>query len=248
MNMLSLEHVTKVYGTGHTAIRAVDDISLTVAQGEIVLIMGPSGSGKTTVLTMVGSLLRPTSGRVMIKGQNIAAISETKLPIFRLKEIGFIFQSFNLLSALNAEQNVAVPLIAAGQPLSKALGKARELLERLGMGGRRDHLPKNLSGGEKQRVAIARAISNEANLILADEPTANLDSKTGHEVTQLLCSIACEENKSVVIVSHDQRLRDVAMQIYTIEDGRIVNEEIGGHNKTCLMKKHHGVKTTKVSK
>ncbi|MBI4175000.1 ABC transporter ATP-binding protein [Candidatus Berkelbacteria bacterium] len=248
MTMLTLDHVTKVYGAGHTAIRAVDDISMSVEQGEIVLIMGPSGSGKTTVLTMIGSLLRPTSGKVIIQGQDLASMPEATLPSFRLQEIGFIFQSFNLLSALTAQQNVAVPLIAAAWPLSKALTKSRELLARLGMSARRDHLPKNLSGGEKQRVAIARAMSNEANLLLADEPTANLDSKTGHEVTKLLCSIACEENKSVVIVSHDQRLRDVAMRIYTMEDGRIVTQEIGGHDKTCSMKKHRKGKATRTSK
>lgn len=221
MATLKLENVTKIYGKGHTAVKAVEGVSLEVAPGEILLIMGPSGSGKTTLLSMAGAMLRPSEGRIFINGQEITRMRESQLPTLRLKEIGFVFQSFNLLSNLTALENVLVPLSWNGTNGSGAREKAEGLLVDLGLGDRLHHLPADLSGGEKQRVAIARALANDPKIILADEPTGNLDSQTGHEVTRLLCRIACDRKVSVVIVSHDQRIADVAHRIFWMEDGHL---------------------------
>ena len=226
-------NVTKIFGKGRTEIRAVDGVSLKINPGEILLIMGPSGSGKTTLITMLGGLLSPSSGSVVMSGQDITQIKENKLPSFRLSNIGFIFQSFNLLSALNAQENVAIPMLAKGVSKKEALEKSRDFLKKLGLEERLKNKPKDLSGGEKQRVAIARALITNPAIILADEPTANLDSKNGHDVMMKLCSVACEENKSVVIVSHDQRIKDIAHKVLWIEDGKITSEEGGNHQKVC---------------
>ncbi len=235
MSALILEQVTKYYGQGHTLVKAVDGVTLDVKVGEIILIMGPSGSGKTTLITVAGALLKPTSGKVVIDTVDTTLLKEDKLPELRLSKIGFVFQSFNLLSALTALDNAAIPLVAAGASLKKAREKAKELLTRLGLQERLTNLPRDLSGGEKQRVSIARAIISDPSIILADEPTANLDSKTGHEVMQLLCGTACEEGRATVIVSHDQRIKDIAMRILWMEDGRITKEEKGGHDSWCKM-------------
>ncbi len=221
MSLLSLEGVTKVYGKGHTAVKAVRGVSFDVNAGEVVLIMGPSGSGKTTLLSIIGGLLKPTSGVVKIKDTEVTGLSEKELPRIRLKEIGFVFQSFNLLSALTARENVEVIFNLAG----KKDGRIDDLLEKLGLKERVDHRPAKLSGGEQQRVAIARALALEPDIILADEPTGNLDSKTGHEVISLLCNIACDEGRGVLIVSHDRRIADIADRIYWLEDGKIKKEE-----------------------
>lgn len=234
--ILKVHHVSKVFGTGHTAVAALKDVHLHVAPGDIVLIMGPSGSGKTTLLTIAGGLLKPTSGEVFIDGHDITRLSERELPAIRLKSLGFVFQSFNLLSALTAEQNVVIPLMINGQSYDTARPRAAKILERLGLGQRLHSLPAQLSGGEKQRVAIARALINDPKIILADEPTANLDSKIGHEVMQTLCQIACQEKRAVVIVSHDERLRSVAKRVLTIEDGQLTKEEKGEHGQNCSMK------------
>lgn len=235
MDVLRIHDVSKTFGSGHTAVNALTSVNLQVAQGDIVLIMGPSGSGKTTLLTIAGGLLKSTSGEVSIGGQDITKLSEHELPAIRLKTLGFVFQSFNLLAALTAEQNVALPLLMRGVPYLTALKQARPLLQRLGVGQRLGSLPYQLSGGEKQRVAIARALVNSPSLVLADEPTANLDSNNGHEVLQLFCEIACQEGRAVIIVSHDSRIRDIAKRVLTIEDGRLVKEEVGGHDTHCRM-------------
>ncbi len=237
MAILEIKNLSKIYGYGHTAVKAVDDVSLSVEKGEIVLIMGPSGSGKTTLITMAGALLRPTSGEIQISGENLSQISEKDLSKIRLRELGFVFQSFNLLSSLSAEENAAVPLIAAGTKKSSALSQAKLSLEKLGLSGRLKNRPRDLSGGEKQRVSVARALANNPKIIFADEPTANLDSKTGHEVMKLLCDTACKERRALVIVSHDQRLESIAHRVIQFEDGKITKEEKGGHPKTC----GHGV-------
>ena len=226
-------NLIKVFGSGHTEVRAVNGISLTVHPGEIYLIMGPSGSGKTTLITILGGLLSSTSGSVVINSEDVTELKENKLPSFRLNNIGFIFQSFNLLSSLTAAENVAVPLIAKNLSRGEALAQAKELLKKLGLENRLNNKPADLSGGEKQRVAIARALITNPEIILADEPTANLDSKNGHEVMLKLCSVACEENKSVIIVSHDQRIADIAHKVLWIEDGKIVRTEDGNHKNTC---------------
>jgi len=217
---LQISHVTKRYGSGATEVVAVQDVSLSVAPGEIVLIMGPSGSGKTTLLSMLGALLKPTEGEIQINGDVISALKENRLPDIRLRQFGFIFQDFNLLSALSALENVAIVAELAGVRGSDARRKATELLTDLGLGERLNFLPEKLSGGEKQRVAIARALVNNPALILADEPTANLDSKIGHEIMRLMRSIAKEQGRSVVIVSHDQRIKDIADRVLWLEDGQ----------------------------
>ena len=242
MSIVSIKNLTKTFGSGHTAVTAVDNVSLDVEPGDIVLVMGPSGSGKTTLISMIGTLMKPTSGQIAIDGQDVSKLDNKAVSGLRLKSIGFMFQAFNLLSALTAEQNVTVPMQAAGTNKKQSALRAKELLEKLHLGQRSENLPRNLSGGEQQRVAIARALSNNPKLILADEPTANLDSKTGHEVMILLCEIACRENRAVIIVSHDQRLRAAAKRVITIEDGRLVREEPGDHNLHCRMHKKGGEK------
>ncbi|MBI2975818.1 MAG: ABC transporter ATP-binding protein, partial [Chloroflexi bacterium] len=207
---LVVEQVTKRYGAGATEVTAVREVSMSVAPGEVVLIMGPSGSGKTTLLSMLGALLKPTEGAIQLNGDVISALAENRLPDIRLKKFGFIFQDFNLLSALSALENVALVAQLAGAQGREARKRASDLLTDLGLRERLNFLPEKLSGGEKQRVAIARALVNDPAIILADEPTANLDSKIGHEIMRLLRRIAKEQNRSVVIVSHDQRIKDIA--------------------------------------
>lgn len=216
---LQISHVTKRYGAGSTEVTAVRDVSLSVSPGEIVLIMGPSGSGKTTLLSMLGALLKPTEGTIQLNATTISALAENRLPDIRLKQFGFIFQDFNLLSSLTALENVAIVAELAGAKSGEAKRKAASLLTELGLGERLNFPPEKLSGGEKQRVAIARALVNDPRLILADEPTANLDSKIGHEIMRLLRNIAKEQGRSVVIVSHDQRIKDIADRVLWLEDG-----------------------------
>ena len=216
---LRVEHLAKRYGEGETVVTAVRDISLTVAPGEIVLIMGPSGSGKSTLLMMLGALLRPSEGTIRLNGARLDGLSDTQLSDLRLKQFGFIFQDFNLLSALTARDNVAIVAELAGLAKPAARAEATHFLTKLGLAERLHFLPEQLSGGEKQRVAIARALVNAPGLILADEPTANLDSKSGHELMRLLRQIAKEQQRSVVIVSHDQRIKDIADRVLWLEDG-----------------------------
>jgi putative ABC transport system ATP-binding protein len=217
---LHVAAVSKRYGSGGTEVVAVQDVSLSVEPEEIVLIMGPSGSGKTTLLSMLGALLRPTSGEIRLNGDVISNLKENRLPHIRLHKFGFIFQDFNLLSALTALENVSIVAELAGVRGKEARRKAAVLLTDLGLGERLNFLPEKLSGGEKQRVAIARALINDPALILADEPTANLDSKIGHEIMRLMRMIAKEQGRSVVIVSHDQRIKDIADRVLWLEDGQ----------------------------
>ena len=216
---LEVTHVTKRYGAGVATVTAVRDVSLAVTPGEIALILGPSGSGKTTFLSMLGALLRPTEGTIQLNGLELSALPGRRLPAIRLQQVGFIFQDFNLLSALTALENVAIVAELGGGGRRAARAKAEALLAELGLGGRLHHLPEQLSGGEKQRGAIARALANDPALILADEPTANLDSKSGHDLMRLLRRIAREQGRSVVIVSHDQRIQDIADRVLWLEDG-----------------------------
>lgn len=216
---LRLENVTKTYGDGPAAVRAVDGVSLEVAQGELVLVQGPSGSGKTTLLAMCGALLRPDSGRVWLGDTEVTGRSERDLPEIRLRRVGFIFQSANLLANLTALENVRVVMEAAGA--RSAEDRARGLLEELQLGARLKMLPEKLSGGERQRVAIARALANEPPVILADEPTANLDSKAGYQLMHTLEVMANERGKTVVAVTHDRRIEDVADRVLWLEDGHL---------------------------
>lgn len=232
---LQITHVSKRYGSGSTEVVAVQDVSLSIAPGEVVLIMGPSGSGKTTLLSMLGALLKPTSGEIHLNGDVISALKENRLPGIRLRKFGFVFQDFNLLSALTALENVSIVAELAGVKGKEARRKAGELLTELGLGERLNFLPEKLSGGEKQRVAIARALVNDPALILADEPTANLDSKIGHEIMRLLRNIAKEQGRSVVIVSHDQRIKDIADRVLWLEDGQFKDVVTMATDPVCGM-------------
>jgi putative ABC transport system ATP-binding protein len=232
---LDVRNATKRFGDGNTAVTAVRSVSLAVRPGEIVLIMGPSGSGKTTLLSMMGALLKPTDGSIHLDGIEISALSEGRLPDIRLRQFGFIFQDFNLLAALSVLENVAIVAELAGTGRREARDKAKLLLTELGLGERLDFLPEKLSGGEKQRVAIARALVNDPALILADEPTANLDSKIGHEIMRLLRAIASEQGRSVVIVSHDQRIRDIADRVLWLEDGQFKDMVTMATDPVCGM-------------
>jgi len=227
--ILRVSNVTKVFGRGGTAVRAVDDVSFSVPAGQLLLIMGPSGSGKTTLLTIVGGLLRPDSGSVIVDGVEITALSESALVPVRRKSVGFVFQSFNLWESLTARENVELPLNMAGVRGRAARERAIELLQERGLGQRLGFRSRDLSGGEKQRVSIARALANEPRLLLADEPTANLDSAHGLEIMRLLLEIArsggpsagAGAGRAVIAVSHDQRIREVADRVLWLEDGRI---------------------------
>jgi len=227
-NVLELQNITKIYGQDHTAVKAVDGADLQVKPGEIVLIMGPSGSGKTTLLSMAGLLLKPTEGELRVAGHQINGLSQSRMAYLRLQTLGFVFQAYNLLGALTARENVEVVMNMAGVKGKAARQAAVELLEKLGLGHRLDHRPADLSGGEKQRVAIARALANDPPLILADEPTGNLDSKTGREVMELLCcGLGRDQGRAIVIVTHDHRLRKIADRVLWLEDG--VLQDAGPH-------------------
>lgn len=229
------QNLSKRYGSGDTEVHAIRDVSFSVAPGEVVLIMGPSGSGKTTLLMMLGALLKPTEGTIHLDGQIISQLAENRLPEIRLRNLGFIFQDFNLLSALTVLDNVALVAQLAGTPRAEARRRASTLLNDLGLGNRLKFLPEKLSGGEKQRVAIARALVNNPALILADEPTANLDSRIGHEITRLLRRIAKEEGRSIVIVSHDQRIKDIADRVLWLEDGQFKEMITMAQDPVCQM-------------
>jgi putative ABC transport system ATP-binding protein len=220
--ILQLDGVSKIYRSGDFSITALDDVTLRVAGGEIVAIMGPSGSGKTTLLTIAGALLRPTHGRVHVCGVEVTNMDESRLAAIRRQKVGFVYQSFNLLEALTALENVRV-VIQNGSRNGRtdAMERASSLLATFGLGHRVHALPKRMSDGEKQRVAIVRALAKDPDLILADEPTANLDAKRGHEVMELLGQKAQELHKAVVVVSHDDRIRQFAHRVLWLEDGRL---------------------------
>lgn len=227
--VLEFKEVTKLYTAGDLTVSALNQISLSIPQREVVVIMGPSGAGKTTFLTIAGALMQPTSGRVLISGVDVTALDERKLAPVRREKIGFIFQSFNLLRALTALQNVELVLATRGVSGKAAQARARALLQTVGVEQRQHNTPKMLSGGEQQRVAIARALANNPDLVLADEPTASLDSRRGREIMELLRMIAKELNKAVVVVSHDLRVREVADRVLWLEDGtfRDISSEAG---------------------
>jgi len=213
--------LSKSFGSGRTVVNAVDNVSLDIQSGEIVLIMGPSGSGKTTLLSMLGGLLRPSKGTIEIEGIDITSLKEAALPVIRAVKVGFIFQAFNLLDALTVKENILFPAQLHKKGIKGAQKRAAELIDQLGLGDRQHYLPKKLSGGEKQRVAIARALINEPGLILADEPTGNLDSRTGQEVMMILHTIVREKGYSVIVVTHDPRVEDIADRILWLEDGKL---------------------------
>jgi len=219
---VSVRNVTKTYAQGGAAFQALDGINLDIHAGELTLLMGPSGSGKTTLLSVIGCILRPTSGVVRIFGRDVSALDEGKLPAIRLEHVGFVFQAFNLFSTLTASQNVEIALQLRGRSRREAGRRAAELLEQVGLAPKQNALPADLSGGQKQRVAIARALAGDPRIILADEPTAALDSGSGLTVIRLLRDLAHTCGRAVVLVTHDSRIVESADRIVHLEDGRIV--------------------------
>jgi len=220
--------VGKVYGSGEHAVSALDDATLDIRRGEVTLIEGPSGSGKTTLISILGLLLRPTTGEVWLDGRNVAGLGERELPALRAKHFGFVFQGFNLFPALTALENVAMAIRMKNSAIKDPNGEARRLLELVGLGPRAHHLPADLSGGQKQRVAIARALGGDPPILVGDEPTAALDTKTALSVMELLRELASTAGRAVVVVTHDPRLERFADRVVRVEDGRI--QEIGSRS------------------
>lgn len=220
--VLSLKNVKKVYQLGKVELVALKGINLDISQGDFVTIMGPSGSGKSTLLNLVGCLDFPTEGEIFLEGKNISLMSESQLSQFRGKTIGFIFQEFNLLPQLDALENVALPMVFQGISIEERKKRAKELLELVGLGDRVFHQPAELSGGERQRVAIARAFANNPEIIIADEPTGNLDSTTGKKVMEILAHFHKNEGKTMIVVTHDPHIADYSEQIVNIKDGEII--------------------------
>jgi putative ABC transport system ATP-binding protein len=219
--ILETRNVSKVYGEGQTRVVAVDSVSLSLSRGEVLLIMGPSGSGKTTLLSMMGCILRPTAGEVLVEGRGVSGLSETQLPEVRRHYLGFVFQSFNLFPSLTTQENVELVLRLKQGAKHQIHARALELLEQVGLARRAHIYPEDLSGGEKQRTALARALAGDPPILLADEPTANLDSRTGQDVLALLRRLAEQFNKAVAIVSHDPKAEAQAHRVVVLEDGRI---------------------------
>lgn len=228
-------NLVKKFGEDATEVVAVRGVNLQVRKGEVVLIMGPSGSGKTTLLSIIGALLKPTSGKVKLGGEDMTVLSERELPDIRIRHLGFIFQDFNLLSALTACENVEVVLNLAGIGGKEARKRSERLLTDLGLKERLDFRPEKLSGGEKQRVAIARALANEPEILLCDEPTANLDSRIGHDIIRRLREIAKKQGKSVVIVSHDVRIKEHVDRVLWLEDGQFKEMAVMVTDPVCEM-------------
>lgn len=222
MTAIDAGSLTKIYKEGANEVAAIQDVSLGAEPGEVLAILGPSGSGKTTLLSMLGCMLRPTHGTIMIHGERVSDLDESRLPWVRRRYVGFIFQSFNLFAALTAAENVEVVLQLKGVDRRRRRQEAIELLDAVGLGGRATHLPRDMSGGERQRVSIARALAGDPPLIMADEPTANLDWKNGEQVMKLLHGITRSEGRTVIIVTHDHRVMPYIDRSVRIEDGRLV--------------------------
>ncbi len=221
--LIKLEKVSKIYKMGNTIVKAVDGIDLEVKEGEFLGIMGASGSGKSTLMNILGILDSPTEGKYFLKGKDVSSLNDTEASLIRNKEIGFVFQTFNLIKGLTAFENVETPLIYAGVPKRKRKEIVEYYLEKMGIADRMNHRPNQLSGGQRQRVAIARALVNEPSIILADEPTGNLDSKTTAEIMELFHKIH-SEGKTIVIVSHEQEIGKETERTIVLRDGKIIEE------------------------
>ncbi len=226
--VIRINEVTKVYKMGTQEVHALRGVSLGIQRGESVAIMGPSGSGKSTLMNVIGCLDQPTSGEYFLDGEDVSQMSEDELADVRNRRVGFIFQSFNLLARTSARENVQLPLIYAGTSPKMRRQRAEEVLRAVGLGDRLDHMPNELSGGQQQRVAIARALVNRPSIILADEPTGNLDSKSGKEVMNILMNLNREQNITVVLVTHDPRLTQYVSRVINLFDGTIRGDEPGG--------------------
>ena len=224
MNILEVKNLSKIYGKGDTLVKAVDDVSFTVEQGEFVAIIGPSGSGKSTLLHIIGGVDTPTTGNVIIDGTDITKLKESPLSIFRRRQIGLVYQFYNLIPILTVEENLTLPLLLDGRKPNKE--QIDYLVSNLGLGDRLKHLPNQLSGGQQQRVSIGRALANNPALLLADEPTGNLDSENSKEIVALLRKFNREHNQTVIMITHDERIAQSADRIIAIEDGKIVKDEV----------------------
>ncbi len=224
MEILRIENLSKVYGSGETAVKALDNISFSVETGEFVAIIGASGSGKSTLLHLLGGVDRPTSGKVFVDGTDIYQLDENKLAIFRRRQLGLIYQFYNLIPVLNVEENMTLPLLLDQQKVDQR--HLNDLLNTLNLIERVNHLPNQLSGGQQQRVSIGRALINNPALILADEPTGNLDSKNGMEIVELLKMFNKEYNQTLIMITHDERIALQADRIISIEDGKLAKDEV----------------------
>ena len=223
MEILRIEHLSKVYGQGENQVRAVDDVSFSVEKGEFLAIIGPSGSGKSTLLHILGGVDRPTSGKVYVDGQDVYAQDEDHLAIFRRRQVGLIYQFYNLIPVLNVVENMTLPVLMDGRAVNRQ--RLDELLDVLGLRGREKHLPNQLSGGQQQRVSIGRALMNAPAVVLADEPTGNLDSKNSQEIVELLKLSNRKYGQTLVIITHDEKIALQAHRIIAIEDGRITRDQ-----------------------
>lgn len=224
MKILNVKNLSKIYGKGDTMVKALDNVSFSVEQGEFVAIIGPSGSGKSTLLHILGGVDTPTSGSVVINDTDISTLDETALAIFRRRQIGLVYQFYNLIPILTVEENLTLPLLLDGRKPDKK--QISSLIERLGLSQRLTHLPNQLSGGQQQRVSIGRALVNNPALMLADEPTGNLDSENSREIISLLRHFNKELNQTVIIITHDEKIALSADRIISIEDGKITRDEV----------------------
>jgi putative ABC transport system ATP-binding protein len=224
MEILRVQNLTKVYGKGDTAVTALDHVSFSVEKGEFIAVIGPSGSGKSTLLHMLGGVDTPTSGKVYIDGTDIYSLNESKLAIFRRRQIGLIYQFYNLIPSLNVEESITLPLLLDGRKVDRE--NLHELLATLGVKERIEHLPNQLSGGQQQRVSIGRALVNNPAIVLADEPTGNLDSKNSEEIISLLKLYNQKYHQTLIVITHDEKIALQANRIISIEDGKIAKDEV----------------------
>ena len=224
MEILKVKNLTKIYGKGENEVRALDDVSFSINKGEFVAIIGPSGSGKSTLLHILGAVDKQTSGEVFMDGQNVFEKNDEQLAIFRRRQVGLIYQFYNLLPVLNVTENITLPVLLDGRKVNKE--RLDELVEILKLKGRENHLPNELSGGQQQRVSIGRALMNAPAVVLADEPTGNLDSKNSHEIIDLLKLSNRRFNQTLVVITHDENIALQADRIIAIEDGKITKDEV----------------------
>ena len=224
MEILKVEHLSKVYGQGENEVRALDDVSFSVEKGQFVAIIGPSGSGKSTLLHILGGVDRPTSGKVWLEGQDVFAQNEEQLAIFRRRQVGLIYQFYNLIPVLDVTENITLPVLLDGRKVNAE--RLEKLLETLNLTDRAHHLPNQLSGGQQQRVSIGRALMNAPAVVLADEPTGNLDSKNSQEIVELLKKSNREYGQTLIVITHDESIALQADRILAIEDGHIVRDEV----------------------
>ena len=223
MDLLNIQHLTKVYGKGDCATRALDDVTLSVPEGQFLAIVGSSGSGTSTLLHLMGGVDRPTSGSVYLAGNDVYSRNDEQLAVLRRREVGIVYQFFNLIPTLTVLENMTLPVALDGRPVNE--GRLRELVKTLGLEGREDHLPSQLSGGQQQRVAIGRALMNSPAVLLADEPTGNLDSRTSAEIMAILRDANKRLGQTLVVITHDESIALTADRIVAVEDGRIVRDE-----------------------